>query len=109
MVEVIHIKKAPLNYKTSPHYQYIGRPTIFGNPVKISQPCPICSEIHYGAGDTLACYHKYFHDRIKRDPMFKKMVLALDGKYLVCYCKPAPCHGDIIADYINSGTQGELF
>ena len=28
-------------------------------------------------------------------------VVKLKGKTLGCFCKPYPCHGDIIAEYLN--------
>jgi len=33
---------------------------------------------------------------------FRRSVLALSGTKLVCYCKPEPCHGDVIAEYLNN-------
>ena len=26
----------------------------------------------------------------------------LDGKILGCWCKPKPCHGDVIAELVNN-------
>ena len=36
----------------------------------------------------------------------KSEVLKLSGKRLGCYCKPSKCHGDILADYLNSIDDG---
>ncbi|WP_123009399.1 DUF4326 domain-containing protein, partial [Escherichia coli] len=36
-----------------------------------------------------------------------KNASSLKGKVIACHCKPYACHGDIIADYINSLDDGE--
>ena len=75
---------------------YIGRPGkgqsgYFGNPYR---------------GDnrkkSIAQFKEYFHKRLKTDPEFRDKVHELHGKVLGCFCKPKFCHGDIIADYLNS-------
>jgi hypothetical protein len=45
-------------------------------------------------------YREYFNSRITTDPEFARRVLDLRGKRLGCYCKPRPCHGDVIVDWI---------
>lgn len=47
-------------------------------------------------------YKAYFHDRIKTDKEFAQRILKLRGKILGCFCKPRPCHGDVIAEYLNA-------
>ena len=47
-------------------------------------------------------FHTYFHERIKTDDEFRRRVMKLRGKRLGCFCAPNPCHGDVIADYLNS-------
>lgn len=37
----------------------------------------------------------------------KKDTLQLRGKVLGCHCKPLACHGDILADYLNSLDDGK--
>jgi hypothetical protein len=72
---------------------YIGRPSPFGNPYKI------------GKGQTreevIAAYEVYFKVKIEKNFMFKRQVEALRGKVLGCYCKPAPCHGDVIVKWLD--------
>lgn len=72
---------------------YIGRPSIFGNPFVIGKD-----------GDRAAVIEKfrvYFYDRMEADADFRRQVQALKGERLLCYCAPEPCHGDVIADYLN--------
>ena len=37
----------------------------------------------------------------------KSEVIRLAGKRLGCFCKPKACHGDILADYLNSLDDGK--
>lgn len=72
----------------------IGRTTPFGNPFVIGQD---------GTREqVIEKYRKYFYYRIASDPVFKERVHRLRGKLLGCWCKPKPCHGDVIAGYLNS-------
>lgn len=78
---------------------YIGRAGknsdgYFGNPFRL-----LPGEAR---GSTLIEYRDYFYKRLEHDPEFKERVHALKGKRLGCFCKPLPCHGDIITDYLNS-------
>jgi len=47
-------------------------------------------------------YKTYFRKRLDSDPKFISAILGLKGKILGCYCKPLPCHGDVIAEYLNN-------
>ncbi|CAG1022170.1 hypothetical protein DOJK_01483 [Patescibacteria group bacterium] len=37
----------------------------------------------------------------------KDQLLKLRGKILGCHCKPLACHGDILANYLNSLDDGK--
>ncbi len=101
----------------------IGRNTIFGNPVILHRNCPLCAITHNDIDDVLACYKKYLWWRFNEDqyPLariivsrvknmpggdigandFRKEVLALDGKILVCPgcgTDNPKCHGKILKD-----------
>lgn len=68
-----------------------------GNPVIIGLLCIICGGQHNTNGSTLECYKVALKQRLE-DPEFVKAikVVAESGKDLVCWCKPEPCHGDIL-------------
>lgn len=79
--------------------QYIGRPGkgkdgYFGNPhiLKPNEP----------RGLTVNRFTIYFYERLQHDPEFKERVHSLKGLRLGCFCKPNPCHGDVIAEYLNN-------
>lgn len=46
-------------------------------------------------------YRKYFYHRLSTDKEFRKRIGNLQGKTLGCFCKPDPCHGDIIKEYLD--------
>lgn len=89
-----------VNIKHTQHWDvYIGRPGkgqdgYFGNPFALV-PGAI-------RGSTIAKYKEYFLKRIEDDPQFKQRILNLKGKTLGCFCKPHPCHGDIIIEWLNN-------
>ena len=59
---------------------YIGRGSPWGNPFKIGE---------HGSRDAVC-------DRFEREVLPTLDLEPLRGKHLVCWCKPARCHGDAI-------------
>lgn len=89
-----------VNLLADPYDVYIGRPGRgrdgdFGNPFRIGP--------HGSRAQVLERFQQYFRHRLASDPTFRHRVEALRGKRLGCFCKPLACHGDIIADHLNSG------
>lgn len=73
---------------------YIGRPGPFGNPYVIGPDGD--------RDEVIRLFKIYFYDRLKMDPAWKAKVDALEGQIIGCFCKPQACHGDIIAEYLNT-------
>lgn len=95
-----------VNIRKDNYDVYIGRAGkgtdgYFGNPFRIELGMP--------RGGTLKKFREYFYNRLKTDPEFHKRINALQGKTLGCFCKPYPCHGDIIKEYLDNqlGTATE--
>lgn len=66
---------------------YIGRPSPYGNPIKLSEDTD--------RGSVLQEYLAYLH----ANPDFvDKARRELGAKDLICWCAPKLCHGDILAD-----------
>ncbi|MCB2261525.1 MAG: DUF4326 domain-containing protein [Candidatus Thiosymbion ectosymbiont of Robbea hypermnestra] len=82
--------------KEERHDVYIGRGSKWGNPYAIGFD-----------GDRDEVIRKFKYD-FERDFLrfSRKDVLEIKGKTLGCHCKPAVCHGDVIADYLNSLDDG---
>lgn len=77
----------------------------FGNPIVIGQKCLMCDEIHINGGSTLKCYELYLRERLKNNMIFKRKFLELKGKKLGCFCKPKPCHTDVMIDYLENNLK----
>jgi hypothetical protein len=63
---------------------FIGRPSKWGNPFRI------------GVHGTRAEVIKKYENWIRIQPQLMNSLHELQDKTLVCYCKPLPCHGDIL-------------
>lgn len=74
---------------------YIGRGSKWGNPFRIGPD-----------GDRAAVIAK--HERWLREQHHLLRDLGeLRGRYLVCFCAPAACHGDLLHKLAN-GSREEL-
>lgn len=92
----ISVTKVVNKRETADYDVYIGRGTPWGNPFAIS----------YDDGpdrdDVIEKYREFFNEKITKDETFKRGILGMRGLRLACFCKPSPCHGDVIADYLNT-------
>jgi hypothetical protein len=76
--------------KIPPDAIYVGRPSPFGNPFVIGRD-----------GDRLTVirlYREWLAEKMLKDPAFAAEVHSLAGRDLVCWCSPAPCHADVLAE-----------
>jgi len=73
---------------------YIGRGTPWGNPFALGESG--------SREEVIEKFKEYFIENILGDDQMRKGLLTLKGLTLGCHCKPLPCHGDVIADYLNS-------
>lgn len=74
---------------------YIGRGTPWGNPFAIGDD-------GMSREDVIEKYKTYFNETYLNDPKKLNELKSLKNKILGCHCKPAACHGDIIATYLNT-------
>ena len=101
MTTVVNIRKEPYDV-------YIGRPGkgqdgYFGNPFKIGDKATF-GDVEISIQRREECimaYEQWFYFKLN-DPEFKARILSLKNKRLGCFCKPLPCHGDVIAEYLNN-------
>ncbi|MDB4430698.1 DUF4326 domain-containing protein [bacterium] len=101
ITRVVNIKKDTQykNIKSTPEYEYIGRGSYWGNPYSM-----------FEAGDDreeVIRKYKYDFDREMFPNKEKSQVYKLAGKRLGCFCKPQACHGDVLAEYLNSYDDGK--
>ena len=78
---------------------YIGRGTPWGNPYPVGP-----KEGQHTREEAIDFYRRDFEAKLKNEADFKRGILGLRGYRLGCFCKPFACHGDVIAEYLNSHT-----
>lgn len=90
-----------VNLKEEPYDLYIGRAdsekglkgSIWGNPFMIGRD---------GSRDEVIAKYRAW---ILEQPELMDRLPELKGKILGCWCKPKPCHGDILLELIE-GQEG---
>lgn len=83
---------------------YIGRGSDWGNPYAVGFGASPGEE----QNDRDEAIRKYKYDFEKGYLKYSKEdALKLKGKTLGCHCKPLACHGDVIAEYLNSLDDGK--
>ena len=103
MIKVYNTKVE--DYTNHPNNFYIGRPSILGNPYGVGGKRFSLAKLTYPTREqAIAAYEKYFDYMYGKDEDFTKAFDEIYEKYskgediyLQCFCKPLPCHGDIIA------------
>lgn len=74
-----------VNLHKEPYDIYIGRPSVWGNPYVIGRDGT--------REEVISKYQEY----ILSNKELMAQVSSLSGQRLGCFCKPAPCHGDVLA------------
>jgi hypothetical protein len=82
--------KFVVHCKRTQHDVYIGRPSKWGNPFVIGRD---------GTRDEVI---EKFRQYGLRKGLDKTAKTELRGKVLGCWCSPAACHGDVLAEWANS-------
>jgi hypothetical protein len=74
--------------RAMPRYGLIGNP--WGNPFRVKT---------YGREGAIAAYRRWVLTSDHPDAKWiREHVHELKGKRLGCFCKPAACHGDVLAE-----------
>ena len=79
-------RKRVKGWKMPPNTVYVGRPTKWGNPFKVSSITSVEEALYY--------YESWLRRQIDFNPHFLD---PLRGKDLACWCPlNKPCHADVI-------------
>lgn len=89
-----------VNLRIEPYDEYIGRGSEFGNLYSHKKGTKAKYLVNTRE-EAIILYKRYFLRRIDSDRAFRRSVLKLRGKVLGCYCSPAPCHGDVIVEWLE--------
>jgi len=94
------------NHEISEFDYYIGRPSILSN-IYSHRPNTTAKYVVNSRTEAIDSYILYFEDMLINNEKFLKELEYLlnffkknNKLYLVCYCKPKRCHGDVIKDYL---------
>ena len=79
---------------------YIGRPTKWGNPYTHLNKGSLAKFRTTNREEAVKSYKHWLWS----SPELLKAIPELRGKDLVCWCKPAICHGDILLELANRET-----
>jgi hypothetical protein len=79
-----------VNLRAEPYDVYIGRGSEWGNPFVIG--------VDGGRTAVLKQYKEMILRSMEKDPDLVDRIRLLKGQRLGCYCKPLPCHGDILKE-----------
>ena len=80
---------------------YLIDGTELGNPIKLKG--------EHTREESLAAHRKFFLENTDR---FKNILETIENiasrqtVCLTCWCHPKPCHGDVIAEYLNERIRG---
>jgi hypothetical protein len=86
-----------VNLNKEPYDIYIGRGSKWGCPYTIIKDRPtLAKEIVDSKEEALSKYKEY----VLNSPELMENLDELDGKVLGCFCKPEPCHGDVLLELI---------
>lgn len=84
-----------INIKNTKKYDvYIGRGSIWGNPFDYRK-------LGITREECVERYKEYFYKKLENQ-IFRDKTHKLKNKTLGCFCVPLKCHGQVIADYLNS-------
>lgn len=106
ITRVVNIEKETQykGVKSTPSFEYIGRGSYWGNPYSMYDFSGDDDEDN--SRDEVIRKFKYDFDYDKFPKKDKSKVYQLAGKRLGCFCKPNACHGDVLADFLNSWDDG---
>lgn len=82
---VVHCKKSSYDV-------YIGRPSKWGNPFSHKQG----TQAQFLVPTVQEAIQKY-EEWVLQQPHLLADLHELKGKVIACWCKPGPCHGDVLA------------
>lgn len=87
-----------LNQAFGDHWIYIGRANSYAGLPQSPLANPFKVKDFSGRGQTLPHYRRWLWQRIQAgDEAVLDVLRAInESSVLICWCKPGPCHGDVV-------------
>lgn len=102
------------SHEETEYDQYIGRPSILSNPYSHKKDSKHAKWIVETRTEAIDSYEDYFEKMLTDSRLFMKALEKLlnffkkhNKMYLVCFCKPKRCHGDVIKKYLIKRLRNE--
>ncbi len=98
---VREMKELVVNLRSGKRFDVrIDRATKWGNPFSHKQGTK--AEWVVGSRqEAIDAYREWMISGIKNGRVDLDELIALEGKVLACWCKPLPCHGDVLVRLIE--------
>ena len=101
MTTTVANKRAP-GFKPNGNQRYIGRGSTWRNPFTHLPLSRTKAQFQVETEEeSMVRYEAWLREKLAKDPQLRQKLLDLDGHELVCYCKPRPCHGDILIKLLD--------
>lgn len=97
------------DHTSSENNFYIGRPSVLANPFTFNgKRSNLAKKSFKTREEAIMAYEEYFKAMYGTDKDFTNAFDEIYEKYkkgedifLQCFCKPEPCHGDVIAKFLQ--------
>ena len=89
---VVHCKRDPFDV-----YIGRGRGSVWGNPFSHKED-GLARFVVGTVDEAISSYHLWLWAEIKSGRVSVASLASLHGKTLGCWCKPGPCHGDVLVE-----------
>lgn len=102
-----------VNLHHEPADVVITRPSMWGNPYRVIhgktgwrvKPDPEPGLRFVDEAEAMARCLDLYRDHVLASDELMASLGSLRGKRLGCFCKPAPCHGDVLAELADGGEE----
>lgn len=98
MTTIINVHDAPRGWQEDNQYVYIGRKNTQYNVPQSKWHNPFRVHGPLSRHDVIEAFREY----LMLEPELLADLHELQGKILVCWCAPLPCHGDILIDLVKT-------
>lgn len=84
-----------------PDVVYIGRGSIWGNPYSHISTGTKAKYRTETVDEAIEGFRRHLWSEIRANRIRRTDLQKLAGKRLACFCKPKPCHGDVLVKAVE--------
>lgn len=98
-------RRRTAGWRMPPNTVYVGRPSKWGNPIRIGQRVKLCYQVDTiveTAAQAVTIFEARANDRVAGFVFRRTVRRELRGKNLACWCRlDQPCHADVLLEIAN--------